>query len=505
MSEMDNANNNEIDLKDLMRAVLDTRQWVFVAVVLLSVAFWGLQTASNIVKPTVHSYTTRINLTFKGVEQGQYPNETDFRMSDLVSPVVLNKIYDANKLEDFISRRNFVSGFTAEPYTPDQNLILSKYAGINNNTKLSTAEIEALQKQLSDELQKASSNAVSVTFASTAADNIPGDLMVKVLRNVPAEWARHVVEDVGVTKFETEIYSDSVLDENLIGSIDYLIAFEMLLDRLSLLEENLEHIKELPNGVVATDDETGISVPDLDKAIKDIRRYRVAPLVNPVRTLGIAKNPEVVELYFRNELLELQREQQLLLEKRNNVEQTYNSYVRTETPGSDGTSASIGGGGMIPQVGQEFLDRIVEMTNSGADISYRQELNTKLLEISDELADAKSEKIRIEEILKSMTGESSSTQALRESYAEQVNEQLPAIIDSLRSYFQASVRIFEKLSSEDLGEVTQMYELADGLVDHNESGNILNFGNVRLYIIFLFLTIIAVIPVVMVKNAMKTD
>ena len=191
------AGNDEIDLRELVRAVLATRIWLLIGLVVTSALFWVAMVVENLQKPIVFSYETRINLTFPGAIDGQYPNESPFSVSDIVAPVVLNAVFDANRIEEFMGRKDFSSSFSVKPYTPERNLILAKYTQQLSKKSISVAEINLLQTQMEEELRKASSESVTIMFTSENAYKIPLPALKKTLRDVPAEWARHMVEEVG--------------------------------------------------------------------------------------------------------------------------------------------------------------------------------------------------------------------------------------------------------------------------------------------------------------------
>lgn len=498
---------DEIDLKELLRSVFATKNWVIVSLVILTAGYWGFQTAMNFVKPTVHAYSSRVNLVFDGIEDGEYPNETSFSINDIISPAVLNTVYDRNNLNEFIRRKEFVSAFSVAPYAPDRQLILNKYRSRMDTRNLGSTELEELQQRLNDELRQATSDSAVITFSSTEADNIPQQMIEKIMREVPAEWAQHMVDDVGVLRFDAAMYSEKVVEEDLLASADYLIAFEILRSRVSLLKQNVEQIKQMPNGLVVVDEESGFSVPDLDKAISDIQRYRIGPLVNPVRKLGITRRAEVVELYFQNELTELQREKQLLQDKRRNVRRAYTDYASSGVGSrqqDEETSGGFGTGSMIPQFGSDFLDRIVEMTKANDDIAYRQKLNDEQLEISNDLADLDGEIERIEDTLAALRGTNDTSQEVREQYAGQIESELPVIVDQLKRYFQISNRLYDRLSRENLGGAGFIFRYADGQIDYSASRDILNQSNLRLYLILCFLAAVVVVPAVMIRNAMRS-
>ncbi|MBV1876660.1 MAG: hypothetical protein KUG79_03360 [Pseudomonadales bacterium] len=496
--------NDEIDLKELIRFVLDTKVWLLVLLVVASLAYWSMQILFNIAKPTIYTYQTRLNMVFNGVEKGQYPNGSPFNVNDMIAPAVLNAVFEANNVGEYIDRKVFVGAFSVQPYTPDRDFILARYRSQMEQKNLKSVELKELQNQLGSELRKASADAVSLSFSSTETGDIPFNLMAKILLDIPEEWARHMIEDIGVIRFDEQIYSEKVVDIRLFESIDYLIVFELLMDRLGLLQNNIEVLKSLPNGLVVVDVNSGMNLPDLEKSVADMRRYKVAPLINPVRSLGLAKKPVLVSLYFENELIELNREIGVLKDKKKNIQDAYAGYVQFGSQQTIARSQSPGAS-MTPQFETTFLDKLVELTDSGADIQYRQKLNSELLNASNKIAEANAEIIRIKEILASMAGKSSSTDAIRESYTHQVNIEMPKIIEQLRAYFVISTGLYDKLSRENLGNSGVMFRIADGEVETSESGGILTASNFRLYFIACFLLVVIAVPVLMFMNAMRKD
>ena len=497
MTEELNA-GDEIDIKALLKKVLETRYWVVASVVLVSALYWSAIALIGVTKPPVLTYQSRINLVFEGVGQSEYPNGSPFSINDIISPVVLTRVYDENDVAKFITLDAFISSFSARPYTPSRQLILRKYSDQLSNDDISVAELAELQESLNNELRKASSDGVTIIFSGVNIGEIPAQLVSKILADVPKQWAMHMVENIGVGKFEKAIYSSQVLDKHILSEMDYLIAFEMLLDRLELLQSNIAVVKDLPNGLVVRDDQSGMSLPDLEKAVLDVKRYRVAPLINPVRSLGIAKNPQLVELYFENELIELKRELEVLKAKKTNISSAYSNYVQNSS-----TNTSASGPNVTTQIEPEFFDKIVELTNSGADIIYRQELNTLLLTSSDKISEVEAEIVRITQILQSMKGQNSSTQLLRESYSSQVNEQMPEIVSFLSKYFDISERLYQKLSTENLGTAAQMFRMYDGEIGLSKSRTILSSKNLRTYLIICFLVALLVIPIVLIWRTLK--
>jgi len=505
LQQADSDLKDEVDLQDLLRAVLDTRVWAITALVVVALIYWAVIVVVNLVKPEVYRYESRIEFVFSGVHEQQYPNGSPYSLSDLIAPVVLNTVYEKNKLEDFLDRQVFVGSFTIEPYTPEREFILEKYSNLLGNKSLSPPEIEELQSKLDSELKMSALDSATLVFSSSGSSGIPKEMIKTLLREIPAEWSRHMIDDRGVIRSDKQIYTSKVVDTVMVDRLDYLIMFEVILERLRLLEENIDTIKSMPNGLVVIDNNSGLGLPDLERAAEDMRRYQIGPLLNPIRTLGIAKDVQTVELYFNNELAELSRDSKILTAKKSNVEKAYNNYIQFDMASGSKAGDGLSTGSIIPQFGAEFLDRIMELTNMGADLEYRQGLNNQLLSLANELADADGERDRIEQLINALKGKQGElvTTSLRSSYEDKLLEELPRLLDQLKTYFDICTRLYLKLSTDQLGSAGELYRHADGEVDIYVSNNVLNFANFRLFFIVCFLALVIVVPISMIRNNLK--
>ena len=103
-NQYESDSSDEIDLKDLLRSILVTRVPVVISLILVSIVFLVAQVVLNFVQPEVYRYESRIDFIFEGVQEDNYPNNSPFALSDLVSPVVLNAVYDSHSLADYILR-----------------------------------------------------------------------------------------------------------------------------------------------------------------------------------------------------------------------------------------------------------------------------------------------------------------------------------------------------------------------------------------------------------------
>jgi hypothetical protein len=98
------------------------------ALLFASLTYWALVVVKNLANPEIHRYESEF--IFLGAHEEKYPNGSPFSLSDVIAPVVLNRVYEKDGLEEFTDRQTFVGSFTIEPYTPGQQFILTKYMSL---------------------------------------------------------------------------------------------------------------------------------------------------------------------------------------------------------------------------------------------------------------------------------------------------------------------------------------------------------------------------------------
>ncbi len=155
---------------------------------------------------------------------------------------------------------------------------------------------------------------------------------------------------------------------------------DLLRQRGRLIRDNVEQIEARPFGNAARDPATNLSARDVGRLLTDLEDYTLKQLTAPVLSLGIAKNPEVVNLYYRSRLEELQREKQTLASKAQVLEVANKNYQGlvgggSTAPAQPGTNGQFPPSStVIPQFGDAFLDRIIQLSQKGGDTEFRQKL-----------------------------------------------------------------------------------------------------------------------------------
>lgn len=284
------------------------------------------------------------------------------------------------------------------------------------------------------------------------------------LLEVPASWA--TTSDISSQETlgaPVALYSDQLFDPSQAAGLDYLIAIDLIRDRMELIRSNVSSLGAAEFGEVTSDPETGLSIRDIDRLLSDLDEYSIKQLSAPVLSLGIAKNPEVVRLYYNSRLQELRREKDTLKNKASVLEQANQNYqgLTTSSPPPTTGSPNFPGGSstVIPQFGDAFLDRIIELSQKGGDTQFRQDLLKQTVDLQRQAADIDAEVARISEYI-NVFGGASREQTQRNSevfafFVKRLDQDIPAAFEKLKNYANVTRRIAYRLRyAQDLSAIS---------------------------------------------------
>lgn len=271
------------------------------------------------------------------------------------------------------------------------------------------------------------------------------------LLEVPASWA--TTSDVASQEtlgVPVSLYSDRLFDPAQAEGLDYLIAIDLVRERMSLVRSNVDRLAADEFGELTSDPETGLNIRDVGRLLTDLDEYSIKQLSAPVLSLGIAKNPEVVRLYYNARLQELRREKAVLESKAKVLEEAGQNYQGLSGGANPqpGTASFPGGSStVIPQFGDAFLDRIIELSQKSGDTQFRQDLMKETVSLQRDAADIDAEIGRINEYI-NVFGNSSERQGDPGAVAffiKRLDQDIPAAFEKLKSYADVTRRIAYRL------------------------------------------------------------
>lgn len=356
------------DLARLMRAYSPAIRLIMLAI---AVAFVLVAITAYIALPAARTSSVNVRLMFRGADMGRYPNGTPFSAAEVVSPVVLTKVYRHDGLEGFLTFSEFKASLYVVLRNDELEALTSQYRAKLADPRLTPvdrARIEQEFREKKDSLTKADLSLVFVTREHLR--QLPLALREKILTDVLSTWAEETVDEKGILLFDIAILSSGSLDD-LTKMPDYLISLDLLRTKLQQMQQNIDQLDDLPGAKVLRASSSNRSLAELHAALNVLATYRIQPLLGTLAHQGISRDALHSEEFLRTAIAfsELRvAEAQARVEALRSAIERY--AAETRKPPSD---IATGWQGM-PMVDASFLDRILQLGSQETDLKYRQKL-----------------------------------------------------------------------------------------------------------------------------------
>lgn len=492
--------DDEIDIGALMARVWATKGRAMVALLVVALAFSAFLALRYLASDKDVTYSQAFDLTFDGIANGEFPDGSPFLISDVISSTVLSRVYQENQLDATeLTLDELRRGLNIEPYAPDHFLIVQRYRSRMNND-LSAAEATELQQQMQTDLRTASASGILLTL-QLPDGTLTTEQAREILRDIPNAWAERAISEKGVLELNLPIYSERIFDEARFESLDYLVGIELLLDNISLIQENITALKREPNSTNVTDPETGYKLEDLEKAIADVAEYDLRQLIDPVKELGLARDPDFVRLFYNSRMQELELQQRLWHQRAEVTRTVLSSYRSEGQSAASGNAGSNPQASLAPQLGDAFLDRLLEVSRQGDDLAYRQELTKQVLEYENEALDVQNEMAEIELTLASLDRAEENDEDIQR-YVDQVQQRLPMVLETLRDYTRVVGRIHQQLGRQAVGTVSELVRPMGGSFSESTPRAVTS-SDVKTLIALLVLTLFGAVFVSLIADLFR--
>jgi tetratricopeptide (TPR) repeat protein len=498
-------NDDEINLADLARKIWATRKVWLASMVLVTVGFVTFWAYKHLADPVRYTYSKPIQLVFKGVDAGQYPNGSNFRMADVIAPSVLHQVYQDNRLEEFdLSQETFQRAFTVSPYAADEAFILAKHSGVLDNKKASAQEIEAAQAALKQELNQARNRALQIRF-SPVGIALPDTVITKVLEDVARVWAEKAIQERGVLELDISLNTHRLFSAEQLAALDYPIAVILLRERAQMLERNIRNVQSLPNALSARDHESQVSLNDVDQKLEEIRNYELDMLEALVLQRMVYRDLDTTVLYLKERMKKLIERKDSNERKAQAIRQSLQDYIAryqiNESPSNNAGASNNNGTAMVPQIGDKFMDRLVSMVQEGSDLKYRQALNDRATEFELDVIALDTDIQRLQRQIDNLTGKGDKTPSTE--HTPRIERLMLSIFDRLKEHALTVERIYAQLGRENLSSDGRLY-LALGEGYQTQGSRLFVDRQFKLaYLLALVLVSMLVIPSTMLRNSLR--
>lgn len=401
--------------------------------------------AVYVLRPARQETSLTFRLLFPGVEKGQYPNGAAFIPTDIVATPVLEEVYRRDELARFLRFDQFKDALAVFDDNPALNRLRREYQDRLSARTLTTAERDKLENAYESKL-KALQNGEFTLVARLEGrlESWPPPLSGKVLEDALTVWAEQS-RSRGVFHFDVSTFSDNILPRPPFME-DYPILLDRLRVALNRILNNLRQLSAVPGAGLIRAGDRDVSIGELQVALEDDLHFKLGMIEAPVYAMGFFRNPLLTNTYIREQMFRLQLASDEARNRADAIKDALTRYAASR-PGSaraSGNATSIGGsnattatnGTISPQISDSFLDQVVELSNQGADVSFRQDLSRKLIDADGELAGIESERQIYERILQGLGESEAARPALnaedRGQWQNRVDDQITAMLAGLK-------------------------------------------------------------------------
>ena len=432
-------------------------------IVLLALAGGVVAAAALLVafllRPSQQAATVDVRLLFSGVDKGQYPNGTPFSAQDIVATSVLQKVFEQNHLEKYLKFDEFKSSFSVLESNEMTERVRREYEAKLDDRKLISVERQKIEDEFQGKLKSSRTGEfrlVGLLGGGLASWN--RDLLGIVMNGILNTW----VEDArakGVFKFDLNVYSENIVSDLERYEDDHLVFIDRLRVMIGRIVQNIQALEQIPGARLLRVGERKLSLGELEVALQDDLRFKIGVLHNAIYSNGFYRNRALAESYIDDQLFRLELDNKAGEARVKVIDDALASYAagrqgtgaqRPEAgAGQAGTTPtfSLGGGTMIPQLGESFLDRVINLSTQNSDVAFRQDLSKKTIDLGGDIVDNDRERKIYQRMKDALADPNIQGRQGRVEVLKWVEEQLHLLVPGLKETLHYVQLVNEEVSA----------------------------------------------------------
>ena len=391
-----------ISLKALVETLWAYRRIISAAVLGVAAIAAVAALAAVLILPSERLGSIQFRLTFEGAADGKYPNGMPFSSAEIIGAPILNEVVRVNDLDRYGGYQALRDAIFILQSNPELQLLTDEYQARLADTKLSVVD----RSRVEEEFKKKREALKDPTFTLSMRRNervgrMPPELMEKTLIEALATWAKQAVEEKGANLYNVPVLSRNVLRADVLEAEDYLVAVDILRLTVIRIISTASQLDKLPGAQLVRTGKERISLAEIKANLEDVERFELEPLIHLIRAEDLTKDPPKLSRYVSGQVFQLKLRRDATLARIKATQDALQDYTaqRGSRSVNEGRSAAGATGGgrlapgaetttMIPQLGEGFLDRLIQMSTQTqvSDVQYRQRLTDAVISESRELA-----------------------------------------------------------------------------------------------------------------------
>ena len=424
----------------------------------------GVILAARLLRPTQPMSALTLRLLFNGVERGEYPNGIRFTPADIVATPVLDEVYRRDQLQKFAKFDDFKNAWAVINNNPAIEQLNREYEGQLNARNLDPVARDRLENDYSARVNAMENGEyLLVALRGGPISSWPADLTGKVMNDILAVWADQS-RSRGVFKFDLNVFSDNILSDLTSGRDDYLFVLDRVRIAINRIQHNLDELASIRGARLVRVGEKQLSLGDLQAALADDLQFKIGVIQGVIYNYGLYRNRTFVDSYIDNQLFHLDLETKSGRDRIKTVEDSLALYSASRpggkgltdeeaSGGATGATAGLGSGTMIPQLGESFINRVIEMSSKNSDGVFRQKLYNQAIEMGRDTSVIERER-QIYNRMSQAIKDSAENRPQREEMKGWVERQMTGLLTSLKSDLQNLQLLHAEISRQDLEPAT---------------------------------------------------
>jgi hypothetical protein len=222
--------------------------------------------------------------------------------------------------------------------------------------------------------------------------------------------------------------------------------------------------KKLPGADAVRAGQNQMTLEEIKASLENLQRFTIEPLFS-IAAGGVSKQPASLRLYVENQLQQTRLTRDESNRRVAGLEQSLQQYsstgasvVGTQSVAIPGVPRAQGGietPSLTPQLGESFLDRLMQISGRKEDASYRQDLTDRLISERFQAAKLEREMAYYDALGRSLAAPRAAGEGAGRAAA--IEGRMKAAFDQVATATDHVVALYDQLSKNNLNPGTMLY------------------------------------------------
>jgi hypothetical protein len=468
------GDQDRISLRPLVAVVRRHNRSLLRGLAGLAVLLAGLVLALYLILPSERYGAMTFRVLFPGAEGGTYPNGSRFSGADVVAPPVLTAVYRANDLSRYVQFDDFKNAMFVLQSNAQLEFLSDEYAAKLSDTKLSPVD----RGRIEDEFKKKRESLTNAEYALNFRrrqrfKTLPDTLVAQLFDATLAEWARQARDQKGALKYDLAVFSRNILQPDLVAREDYIIAVDVLRTKINKILVNIDQISHIPGAATMRSGKSRLSLAEIRLNLQDLLRFDIEPAITLITSGKLTRDPQRARVYVEDQLRQINLSHEASAQRVKAIQDPLRDYVTmsmatrsaTGPPRTDATQAPLNTPALIPQLGESFLQQVIDMSTQNNDAKYRQGLTDRVIEEGLQVASDERERAYYQDLSRALGAWTKSPESPE---GKDLIARLEKAYQVVGNSLDDTVAIYDDLSAQNLNPSTQLYQITRPFSQHTE-------------------------------------